>query len=106
MVIEQNLRLTFVYHNGHWKMCSTQFAIKYYSRKTKLCTLSTSCLFFASKYGGFIEGSCLTGIRMFTFQLKLQRRREEEEEIFIIGDNFAKMSKDADWCPFKRELEQ
>ena len=43
---------------------------------------------------------------MFTFQLKLQRRREEEEEIFIIGDNFAKMSKDADWCPFKRELEQ
>ena len=43
---------------------------------------------------------------MFTFQLKLQRRREEEEEIFIIGDNFAKMLKDADWCPFKRELEQ
>ena len=43
---------------------------------------------------------------MFTFQLKLQRWREEEEEIFIIGDNFAKMPKDTDWCPFKRELEQ
>ena len=43
---------------------------------------------------------------MFTFQLKLQRRREEEEEIFIIWDNSAKMSKDADLCLLKRDLEQ
>ena len=43
---------------------------------------------------------------MLAFQLKLQRWREEEEEIIVIWDNSAKVSKDADWCPFKQELEQ
>ena len=58
-----------------------------------LMYISTSWLFFASKYG-----SLLVECSLFN-----QRHRDEEKKRkkwIIIWDNSVLMSKDADWCPF------